>query len=99
MNIVLTDFYATWCGPCKMQDSIINELKKKYKDKVVFKKINVDSRKKYDKELTKKHNITGVPTIIIENDEKIVRKHVGLTGKASLEEDIEKILKSIVTET
>jgi len=94
MNIVLTDFYADWCEPCKIQDSIIKELKKKYKDKVVFKKINVDSRKKDDRELTKKHNIAAVPTLIIENDGKIVKKRVGLTEKASLEEDIEKILKN-----
>lgn len=92
MNILVIDFYATWCSPCKMQDSILEELKKKYGDKVEFKKVNVDGKKDETK-LAEKHHVAAVPTIIIEKDRESVKRHVGVTSLKVLEKDIETLLK------
>lgn len=91
MNIVVTDFYADWCSPCKMQDSIIEELKKKYEGKVEFRKINVDGSKD-EKKLSKKYNVSGIPTIIIEKDEEVIKGYVGVTSSKILEKDINKLI-------
>ncbi len=91
MNIVLIDFWADWCSPCKMQDTIIENLKEKYKDKVLFKKINVDGNKD-EMELAEKYHISAVPTVIIEKNEKFIKRHVGVTSLKVLEKDIDKII-------
>lgn len=88
-KVVLMDFSAEWCGPCKMQDPIIEELKEKYKDKVEFRKIDVDEERK----LTDKYSVRAVPTIIIEKDGKIFHKYVGLTNLKVLEDKIKEALK------
>ncbi len=81
---VLIDFYADWCGPCKMQDPIIEELKAKLGDKVEFRKVNVDS----NMELSIKYNIHAVPTLVLEKDGNIVKRYVGVTRADVLESDI-----------
>lgn len=85
---VLIDFHAEWCDPCSMQDPIIEELKKKFKDKVDFKKIDVDE----DPELADKYNIMSVPTLIIKKDENVFKRHVGVTSLDILEKDIKSAL-------
>lgn len=88
-KIVLIDFFADWCSPCRMQDPIMEDLKKKYGDKVEFKKIDVDENGK----LADKYNVRSIPTLVIEKDEKILKKYVGVTGLKILEKDIEEALK------
>lgn len=83
-RIVLIDFYATWCNPCKMQDVIIQELKMKLGNKVEFKKINVDG----DHELANRYQIQAVPTIIIENEGIIVKRFFGITSSEELEKGV-----------
>jgi len=78
---VLFDFFATWCGPCRMQTPIIEELEKKMGDKVEFKKIDVDQ----NRELAEKYGISVVPTLIIEKDGKVVQSMEGVTDAATLE--------------
>lgn len=87
--IVLTDFYAEWCGPCSMQDHIIEELKKKYRGKVTFAKIDVDE----NGTLADKYDIRAIPTLVIEKDGETLKRYLGLTELAILEKDIEEILK------
>lgn len=91
-KIVLMDFMAEWCGPCKMQDPIIEELKKEFGDKVEFKKIDVDK----NGELADKYDVHAVPTLIIENDGKIFKRYTGLTMSKILTKDIKKALESVV---
>lgn len=83
-EIVVIDFMATWCGPCKIQDPILEELKKKFKDKVEFKKIDVDQ----NAEFANKYLIRAVPTLVIEKDGKIFKQYVGVTSLKELEKTI-----------
>lgn len=88
-KIVLIDFFAVWCSPCRMQDPILEDLKKKYEDKVEFRKIDVDKNDK----IANKYDIRSIPTLIIEKDEKIFKKYIGVTAFKILEEDIIEALK------
>jgi len=85
---VLFDFFATWCGPCKMQTPILEELAKKMGDSVEIRKVDVDQHM----DLAEKYGIRVVPTLIIEKDGKIVRSMEGVTDAATLE----KILAPLV---
>ncbi len=88
-KVVVMDFMADWCGPCKLQDPIIEELKKKYGNKVEFKKINIDN----DSRLAEKYLIRAVPTLIIEKNGDIFRKHVGVAYATVLGKYIEDALR------
>jgi thioredoxin 1 len=85
---ILYDFFATWCGPCRMQTPILEELGKKMGDAIEIKKVDVDQHH----ELAEKYGISVVPTLIIEKEGKIVRKMEGVTDAATLE----KLLKPLV---
>jgi len=85
---VLFDFFATWCGPCKMQTPIIEELAKKMGDAVEIRKIDVDQHM----DLAEKYQIRVVPTLIIEKDGKIIQSLEGVTDAGTLE----KILSPLV---
>ncbi|MHB8163687.1 MAG: thioredoxin [Methanoregula sp.] len=85
---VLFDFFATWCGPCKMQTPILEELAKKMGDSVDIRKVDVDQ----NMELAEKYGIRVVPTLIIEKDGKVVQSMEGVTDLSTLE----KLLKPLV---
>ena len=78
---VLIDFYADWCGPCRLQSPIVEELARRMGDQVEVKKINVDD----NMELANKYRIYVVPTLIIEKDQREIRRIEGLTDASSLE--------------
>ena len=78
---VLIDFYADWCGPCRLQSPIVEELAQRMGDQVEVKKINVDDHM----DLANKYRIYVVPTLIIEKDQKEIRRIEGLTDVSSLE--------------
>ncbi|MFA6332451.1 MAG: thioredoxin [Methanoregula sp.] len=78
---VLFDFFATWCGPCKMQTPILEELAKKMGDAVEIRKIDVDQHM----DLAEKYGIRVVPTLVIEKDGKIVKSMEGVTDISTLE--------------
>ncbi len=88
-NVVLIDFMAEWCGPCKMQDPILDDIKKKFDGKVEFKKIDVDN----NNELANKYKVMAVPTLIIEKDGKILKQFVGVTKASVLENVLNKALR------
>ena len=85
---VLYDFFATWCGPCRMQTPIIEELAKKLGDAVEIQKVDVDEHR----DLAEKYAIQVVPTLIIEKDGKVVQRMEGVTDAATLE----KLLRPLV---
>jgi len=88
MKPILMDFSATWCGPCRMQKPILEELEKKYKDKVEFRVIDVDE----NQQLASKYGIHAVPTLIIQKDEVEVKRFMGVTQGNVLASELDKIL-------
>ncbi|MGD0080596.1 MAG: thioredoxin [Methanoregula sp.] len=78
---VLFDFFATWCGPCRMQTPILEELAKKMGDAIEIRKVDVDQHM----DLAEKYGISVVPTLIIEKDGKTVQRLEGVTDAATLE--------------
>ncbi|HVP93748.1 MAG TPA: thioredoxin family protein [Methanoregulaceae archaeon] len=78
---VLMDFSAEWCGPCKRQGPIIEELKKKMGDIIELREIDVDQHM----DLARKYGIQVVPTLIIEKDGKVIRTFEGVTSAETLE--------------
>ncbi len=88
MKPMLLDFSATWCGPCRMQKPILEELEKKYGDKVEFKVIDVDE----NQELASKYGIHAVPTLIIQKDGTEVKRFMGVTQGSVLASELDKLL-------
>ena len=80
MPITLKDFYADWCGPCKTQDPIVEELAEEYPD-VDFEKVNVDE----SQDVANEYQVRSLPTLIVENDDGIVERFVGVTQRDDLE--------------
>lgn len=81
---VLVDFYADWCGPCKMTEPVIDELSTEIKD-VKFVKVNVDS----NPDVASQYNVFSIPTFIFLKDGKVVGQTVGAQGKESFIKEIE----------
>lgn len=88
-KLVLIDFFATWCGPCKMLAPIISQIANEYSDRIKVCKINVDE----NQELASKYNITGIPTIVFLKNEQIIKISVGFHTKSELDNIINEILE------
>ena len=86
---ILMDFYADWCGPCRMQGPIFEDLKKDFGDKVDFKKIDVDK----EGDLASQKGIFVVPTLILEKDGKELKKWMGVASKDELTAALNEALK------
>lgn len=80
---VLLDFYADWCGPCKMQSPIIDEIANS-RDDIKVGKINVDE----NQNLASKYHVMSIPTLLIMKNGEILEQFVGLTAKDQIEEKI-----------
>ena len=80
MSVTLKDFYADWCGPCKTQDPILDELEEDY-PKVDFEKVDVDERQ----EVANEYQVRSLPTLVVENDDGVVERFVGVTQRDALE--------------
>ncbi|MFV0255668.1 MAG: thioredoxin [Erysipelotrichaceae bacterium] len=78
-EVVLVDFYADWCGPCKMIGPVLEELAK---DGHTIAKINVDT----DTQTPKSFGVTSIPTLIVFKNGEQVKQHIGFAAKAQLEE-------------
>ena len=85
---VLVDFYADWCGPCKMVAPVLEELDSEYAGKAVFVKINVDD----SQDLAMRYGVLSIPTLILFKDGNQVEKTVGFSGKPQLKSMIDKNL-------
>jgi thioredoxin 1 len=81
MTITLKDFYADWCGPCKTQDPILEELEEEYPD-VEFEKINVDEQQ----DVANEYQVRSLPTLVVETDDGIVERFVGVTQANDIED-------------
>lgn len=82
---VLVDFYADWCGPCKMAEPVLEELSKVNEGKVLFLKVNVDQN-----QVSGKYGVMSIPTTILFKDGKEVERQVGFGGKQAFEDLLKK---------
>ena len=84
-GIALVDFWAEWCGPCKMIGPVVEELSQEYDGKALVAKVDVDE----NAELTQRYGVRSIPTILILKDGEVVDKHVGFATKEALASKIE----------
>mgnify|MGYP002520913544 FL=1 len=87
-GLVLVDFWATWCGPCKMLAPTIDAIATEYKDKVVVGKVDVDE----SEAIARRFGIMSIPTLFLFKDGEVVEKLVGYRLKMELEQLLNKYL-------
>lgn len=87
-GLTFTDFWATWCGPCRMQGPVVEQLANEMGDKVQFGKMDVDQ----NPETSQKLGIMSIPTMVIKKDGQIVDTVVGYHDKSQLEKIINQYL-------
>lgn len=86
---VMVDFYADWCGPCKMLAPAVAALEPLYEGKVKIGKLNVDNAS----DIAEKYNVMSIPALLFFRNGEVVEKSVGLITKDVLQEKIEAIAK------
>lgn len=87
-KLTVIDFWAEWCGPCRLVSPVIDELSKEYSGNVKIGKLNVD----HNPQVTTQYGVRGIPTILFLKDGKVVEKHVGTATKATLKAKIEALI-------
>lgn len=85
---VLVDFYADWCGPCKMMSPVVDELAKELEGKVKIGKLNVDE----SGQTAQKYRVMSIPTMLIIKDGEVVEQIVGAVPKQQLQTKLEKFM-------
>lgn len=82
---VLIDFWAPWCGPCRMLSPVISEIAEEYGDKIKVCKVNVDD----EGELAASFNVMSIPTLVVVKDGKVTNSAIGVRPKAQIVEMID----------
>lgn len=77
---VLVDFWATWCGPCKMIAPIVKEIADEYDGKILVGKVNVDE----EPDLTMQYNVSSIPTLMVFKNGQLVNRAVGYREKGEI---------------
>lgn len=85
---VVVDFWATWCGPCRMVGPVIDEISKEYEGKAVVGKLNIDD----NQEFAAKYGVRNIPTVLVFQKGEVVGRHVGVAPKATYAEAIDTLL-------
>jgi thioredoxin 1 len=85
---VLVDFWAEWCGPCKMIAPILDDLAQSYQGKLKVAKINIDHNQK----TPRNYNVRGIPTLMIFRDGKVQATQIGAVSKTQLVQIIDKAI-------
>lgn len=85
---VLVDFWAAWCGPCKMAEPVLEELSEEFKDKVAIAKVDVDA----NQESTQKYGIMSIPTTVLYKGGEEIGRQIGFAGKQAYEDLIKKAI-------
>jgi thioredoxin 1 len=85
---VVVDFWAEWCGPCRMVGPLIEELASEYEGKAIIGKVNVDE----NDEIAGEYGIRSIPTILFFKNGELVDKHIGAAQKSLLESKLKALL-------
>lgn len=85
-GVIVVDFFANWCGPCRKLGPILEEVEQELASKVKFAKINTDD----NLEMAKKYQVSGLPTLMVFKNGEAVERMVGLMPKSSIIQNIEK---------
>ena len=86
-KLVMVDFFAPWCAPCKQLEPILNELSDEYKDKITVLKLNVDE----EMGLAQTYEVMNVPTVLFFKDGQIVNNVVGFLNKEKIADKIDNL--------
>lgn len=84
-DVTLIDFHADWCGPCKTQDPIIEEIEDDYADRVSFEFVDVDR----NPDMANEYQVRSIPTVIVESGEDVIERFVGVTQREPIVEALE----------
>ncbi len=87
-KVLFVDFWATWCGPCRIMDPIVEKLAAKYSDRVVFGKVNVDE----EMNISSRYQVFSIPTFMVFKGGKPMDAVIGAVGEASLEQLVRKAI-------
>lgn len=88
-SVVLVDFWAVWCGPCKMIGPIVEEIAQEYAGKLTVGKVNVDE----NPSLSAEHGIMSIPTLLFFSNGKLAERIVGYKSKTELAKIVDKMLQ------
>lgn len=86
-KIIIIDFWAEWCGPCKSFGPVFEKLQEEYSDEFIFAKVNVDE----NGDLARRFGITGIPTTAFIRNDNLINKVVGLMNYNSMKNILEKL--------
>lgn len=85
---LLVDFWAVWCGPCRIMEPVIDRLAARYGDRIVFGKVNVDE----EMSISSRYEVFSIPTFMLFRNGKPMDAVIGAVGEASLEQMLKRAL-------